>query len=47
MGFSGIASQCYDWDGQTHMAKLTDAHVAPQNANKHCATAGHFVYKNL
>jgi len=35
MEFSQIASQCYDGDGKTHMAKLTDVHVPPQNANTH------------
>jgi hypothetical protein len=33
--FSEIASQCHDREGQTHMAKLTDVHVPPQNANVH------------
>jgi len=41
MEFSQIASQCYVGDGQTHMEKLTDLHVLPQNA------FGQFVYKNM
>lgn len=47
MEFSKIARHCYDGDGQTRIAKLTDVHVPPQNANMHWATAGQFVHKNL
>jgi hypothetical protein len=35
MEFSKIARHCYDGDGQTRIAKLTDVHVPPQNANMH------------